>query len=431
MRLVNQLTRWMTTPTRVAIQHRSSPQRSPIDAHTRSDMHPRPRRVAVVRVPPESVSMLQLSVNGAERTIPLRLTRREQVAALRRGARLASEAGGIEAALCAVPVLAARIALPGAAPFGIVDRRVAALAGDLLQIGMDTAHEAGVPIGCIPGLLVSEPLCGRVSACLYTRRVDEPSADALRAVAEALVRPLACLAECDGIGLVESFAAQHECVKARCRIKVTALLEDPAAARWTDAQWTASWPALRRALELDRFDPRFAAAHNAWVLEAMAGAADALRLDPRLWALEARRYAGRWGSCEPLVRWTCARRDLCGELSIPLLRRLELAMASSEPAGASPMLRSMADAMIQLVCVGLSASLAFYRPWWQARMRELLHPAAAPAGHRERDAPSPERSSESGVRRAIRHAPEHGSGATKSSQAKNEARCDPRGPSVH
>ena len=321
----------------------------------------------------------------------------------RSSARLAHDGHGIDAVIRRVPVLMARIALPGAAPLARIERRVSALAGDLLQMGVDAAQHLCLPVGCIPALSLSEVSSGALVACVYTRKVDAPGAAGLRSIAEAIARPLARLVESTGAEPIALLAAEQEYLEARCRADARTLIEDGLAVCPTDAAWEALWPELRRGLELDRFQPRLAAAHNANVLAAVVGAAQRLGIEPQPWAHEARNYAGRWGSCEPLARWGYVRGSLIGELTLPVPGRhgpSSASRGSSDSMAASSLCRAR-EALGRVAAVGLSASLAFSVPRWQARVLELCARSASaspPSSGGAARLVAIERRSESGVR---------------------------------
>jgi hypothetical protein len=181
----------------------------------------------------------------------------------------------------------------------------------------------------------------------------------------------------------------------------------------------ALWAELSRALE--QHQPALAAQHNDYLIEGMAVAAAELGLDRASWEAEARRYAGRWGSCEPLVRWVCVRGELIGHLRMPVeLEQLRLDAAGHVGAfAAEARQRSVNDSLSLLACVGLSASIAFFAQRWRALLGAVQHSqlrppplrsipgagvsdARAPAATR----PAASRLSESGVHPRVRLEPE-------------------------
>lgn len=396
---------WMTSTAKGAAGERAEPRHTP-----RADPAPgaSPSSDIVGQGPSEALLTLPIRLNGIERVIPLRLARANAAAALCRGAQLACDKGGFQAEVRDVPVLVARVSLPNAAPSACVRRRVAALAGDLLQVGMDAVPQAWVPIGCIPGLYVCGAPGGGVEAHVHSERVDAPGGDALRRVAESLARPLTRLAECEVAPPITLCELQHQRVEARCRIAASALFEGRPAASERGSEQTAPRTDLRRELELDRHDAPLAVAHNAHVIDAMLAASVALGIDNGRWEGGARRYAGRWGSCEPLVRWSSVRGDLIGELRLPVV--LGHARAGAAPqAGASraPLeLLRLTDAMLQLACVALAASLAFSSSRWRARAARpplaSTLPPPLPAADFDRELSLGARSSESGVHAVVR-----------------------------
>lgn len=353
--------------------------------------------------------VLPVLLNGVERAIPVRPARDGQAGALREAARLARDGGGFEAEVRDVPVLVARIPLQRAAPFACVQRRVTALASDLLQVGIDAAAEAWLPIGCIPGLCLVDAPGGGLEAHVHSEKVDALGEEALRAVAESLARPLTRLAECAAAApSVTLSELRHQRLEARCRIVASSLFEARSDLR-SGGERAAPLADLWRELELDRHDPALAVAHNARVIEAMVGASAALGVEHRIWEGEARRYAGRWGSCEPLVRWRYVRGVLIGELRLPVVLGQARASAAALPrvtSGASPDRRDTKDALMQLASVALAASLAFSASRWQARVAHPFRASASPpplpaAGAAGGRSPG-KRSSESGVHAVVR-----------------------------
>jgi hypothetical protein len=357
---------------------------------------------------PQERVVLPFVLNGVERAMPLRLAPAGVAAALCEAARLACEQG-FEVEVRNVPVLVARVSLPTALASARVQRRIAALAGDLLQLGMDAAAQAWVPIGCIPGLYLCGSPSGGMEAHVHSERVDAPGAKVLRTVADALARPLMRLAECaDAAPSVTLCELQHQRVEARCRIAASALFDRRFAGRAQGREAAVPRADLLRELALEHHDPPLAVAHNARVIEAMLGASAALGVDPGVWEGEARRHAGRWGSCEPLVRWRWLRGELIGELRLPVrwgdapARMAPRAGASSE---ASADMADMKDAMMRLACVALAASLAFSAARWRARAAGPLSappsPPPLPAADVDRRSLPGKRSFESGVRAAV------------------------------
>lgn len=357
---------------------------------------------------------IAVRLDGSLRSITLRGYHAALAAAIERGARLVTQRLGFDAEVQEVPALVARISLPNAAPHARVQRRFAALAGDLLQVGMDATADASLPIGCIPGVWLSSSGGGDLAAFVCSEKVDAAGGRALFRVAEAISVPLARLAECAGAVPVELRAISRSWVKARCRFPagdVCGLDPAPAEGRGRAERGRgAPWAELARAL--DQHQPALAAQHNEYLIEGMAGAATELGLGGSSWETEARRFAGRWGSCEPLVRWVCVRGELIGDLRLPL----ELAQLSLETAGhggavaAEAKQRSVNDSLRLLACVGLSASIAFFSQRWRGltgltQPRNLpppplrAIPGAGVSGARAPGASRPAalRSSESGV----------------------------------
>jgi hypothetical protein len=100
--------------------------------------------------------------------------------------------------------------------------------------------------------------------------------------------------------------------------------------------------------------------HNGHVLEGLAAAAAGSNVDAAGFTLEARAYAARWGSCEPLARWRISGDLLVGELAMPvdlatisdgLMRRLEHEVS----------FHTVRDVTNQVATIGLASSIAYLR----------------------------------------------------------------------
>lgn len=325
---------------------------------------------------------LAVRLDGARRSVTLRGCQPALVAAIQREAQRVAERLGFDAEVRELPALVARISLPSAVPHALVQRRFAALAGDLLQVGMDALADAALPVGCIPGVSLGVSGGGDLAALVCSEKVDAAGGQALFRIAEAISLPLARLAECEGAVPVELRAVSRTWVKARCRFVAADVLGDIPLPEQVQgrAEHGRAAPWARFARALDQHQPALAAQHNECLIEAMAGAAAELGFGGSAWQAEARRFAARWGSCEPLVRWTCVRGELIGALRLPL----ELAQLSLDGPGgalaAEARQRSVNDALRLLACVGLSVSMAFFSERWRELADELLaRPLPQPA----------------------------------------------------
>ncbi|MEO8180003.1 MAG: hypothetical protein ABI895_14305, partial [Deltaproteobacteria bacterium] len=331
------------------------------------------------------VANMALRVNGRERSVPWQSLDLATAAQVCRVAQLVCSHADFDVTLLRVPTLVAWIWLPKSIQLATIRRRVAALASDLLQVGMDAVGDTWLPVGCIPAIDMRETADGATAARVYSEKVDAAGKDVVETAARAIATPLARLAECEEPVRVQLELLQLERVRARCRI---------------DARELSPQHRLR-SLGHDRHDPAVAAAHNARVLETLLQAASAMGIDAGPWALEARQYAARWGSCEPLANWQATRHEIIGELQLPMDFESVFASLSgrSAPADEAQKRHWTADVVTQTACIGLASSLAH----WCAehsnetdrRSRKNLPPP--PPSRSAREAREPKAQSRSGV----------------------------------
>jgi len=331
------------------------------------------------------VASLALRINGRERSVPWQSLDLATAAQLGRVAQLVCSHSDFDVTLLRVPALVAWIGLPKSIQLATIQRRVTTLASDLLQVGMEAVGDARLPVGCIPALDLRETAEGAIAARVYSEKVDAAGKGVIETVARAIAIPLARLAECEEPARVQLKLLQVERVRARCRI---------------DACELSTRHGLR-SLGLDRHDPMVAAAHNARVLEALIQAACALGIDAGPWAHEARKYAARWGSCEPLANWQATRREIIGELQLPMDFESLFASLSGRfvPADEAQKRHWAADVVTQTACIGLASSLAhWFAEHSNATDRRFgKNPPPAPHSRSAREAREPKAPSTSGV----------------------------------
>jgi hypothetical protein len=350
-------------------------------------------------------------LNGRDHRIPMN-GGPHAYSSVRNAAELVRSTGGFQARLLQATWLTVRISLVRGAEAIRVQRRIAALAGDLLQMGMDATPD-GAPPSSIPGLRVRDHGRGRTDAELYIENADVPGQLCLEAAARHIALPLARLAECESAPTLQVIRSEVEQVRISCRVDIDELAE-ACAARGDTPEAAAvivrsGIDELMRRFGSDSHQPLLAAQHNDQLLDAATATALALGLDPRRFERGARTHATRWGSCEPLAKWRRRDRQLLGQLQIPLdggpldAGGVAPTIGEQTPNGLAP-----SDLFLQVASVALAASLGFLErelfdqratrrrtnllpPPLQehGRGRPLRHPAAEKA------------SSESGVRPAI------------------------------
>jgi hypothetical protein len=290
-------------------------------------------------------------VNGRERSAPWQCLNPATASQVSRAVQLVNGHSGFDARLLRVPALVAWIWLPTSTRLVTIQGRVAALASDLLQAGMEAVGDGWLPVGCIPGIDLRQTGNGAIAARLYSEKIDAAGKEVIEKVARAMATPLARLAECEEPARVQLQLLQLDRMRVRCRIDARAFSTHALAPAPADG--CARRERLRpgrppRSLGRDHHDPAVAAAHNARLLEALIRSGFALGIDASPWASEARCYAARWGNCEPLANWLATRRELIGELRLPM------PLAPGDPAESR---LGIADALTQAACIGLASSL--------------------------------------------------------------------------
>jgi hypothetical protein len=355
---------------------------------------------------------LNVSINGRDHSIPMNEAFGEH-RSLHGAAELVRGSGGLDAKLVPATWSTVSVRLTAAAEPLRVQRRISALAGDLLQMGID-ASANGVPPGCIPGFRLRERGGPRLDADIYIEKSDATGPLdlehlCLETAAHAVALPLARLAECHSPPTIRVISTRVEQVRVTCRVDVSDLVE--ACARGTEAPNAAApfGPSriheLMRCFGADSHLPHLTAEHNEHLLGAASAAALVLGLDPRRLELDARAYATRWGSCEPLAKWRQRDRELLGQLQIPLEVGSDETSDVREPA---PNAQTASERLLQVASVGLIASLSFLcrglfaRPQHQRPRMLLPPPLLIPTRDHQRKHPASERAaSESGVHPAI------------------------------
>jgi hypothetical protein len=349
------------------------------------------------------VANVGLRINGRERSAPWQCLNPATAVQVRRALQLLNRQPGFDAGLQRVPALLAWIWLPTSTRLGTVQRRVAALASALLQDGMYAVGDVSLPVGCIPGIDLHETRDGAIAARLYSEKVDAAGREVIEKFARAMATPLARLAECQEPARVELQLLEVDRVRVRCRMDARAFTRAlaPAPSDGPDPRERSRPGDPLRSLGLDSHDPVVAAAHNARLLEALIRAGSALGIDAEPWASEARHYATRWGNCEPLANWRATRRELIGELRLPVhLDRVSVNLSACfAPADAAEKQRWAADVVTQTACIGLASSLAClcteHSNETVRRARKGVPPARpSPAA---REAREPKAPSESGI----------------------------------
>lgn len=344
---------------------------------------------------------LDTHVNGRACAIPLRRDTWGQSDELAAAAEIANLGGGLEASLFTTQMSAARVWLEQCAVDAQAPRRIASVAGQLLQLGMEASPQRCLPLGCIPALEIQDHGGGALGVTLYTECGDALGRGAIEAAARAMAGPLARLVGCTREPAIQLGVVQAVRARARCRASVEQLLVAALGpGEPIDAPLCALGDEVLSWFGLDRHQPELAATHNAYVLQAVNAAASALGLEPWRFEAAAHNQASRWGSCEPLVRWRRRAGDLSGQMELPV--DLESVSRTLLFAGDDEARREVARRRVQLVVgVGLFASLAYVRRVLAANVQQRAsHTSELEPAEGGRAAPFTRRSgiTESGVR---------------------------------
>jgi hypothetical protein len=336
---------------------------------------------------------LEPCVNGQRCTVPLlrdSVGRCDEIAAV---CELANGGGGLEAVLVETQMSAARVWLSGCEDGAQAPARIAAVAGQLLQIGMEGSPQRWMPLGCIPGLEVHAHGADGLGVTLYTECNDAMGRSAIEAAARAMAAPLAALAGCSREPEIELGHVQAVRAKLRCRLSVEQLIAAAAPGMAFEAPVRARCDEALSWFGVDRHQPELAGAHNAFVIEGVSAAATALGLEAWRFIAAAQCHAARWGSCEPLARWRRQGQEVCGQLELPI--DLDSACTALPFVGNEDARREAARRRVQLVAgVGLLASLAYVRAVLTANVRQG---ALAVEGPPEESVPSGRLSRDSGL----------------------------------
>lgn len=319
---------------------------------------------------------LEPCVNGQRCTVPIledSVGRCDEIAA---ACELANGGGGLESLLVATQMSAARVWLSGCDDGGEAPARIAAVAGQLLQIGMEGSPQRWMPLGCIPALEVHAHGDGGLGVTLYTDYGDAMGQSAIEAAARAMAAPLAGLAGCAREPAIQLGHVQATRAKLRCRLSVEQLIAAAAPGLTFEAPLRARLDEALSWFGVDRHQPELAAGHNAFVIEGVSAAATALGLEAWRFVAAAQCHAARWGSCEPLARWRRQGNEVCGQLELPV--DLDSACRALPFVGDEGARREAARRRVQLVAgVGLLASLAYVRAVLGASARQPALPAVA------------------------------------------------------
>jgi hypothetical protein len=303
------------------------------------------------------------SLNGMDCWIPTEFAHSSRWTETCHVARIVGDAGGFDTRTFCTPMTTAQIWLTGCPDATQAQRRIHAAAAELLQVGLGIDPRQRLPIGCIPALNLVDHGNGTLEAVLYAERDDELCSRVMKAAARAIGPRLAHLAGTRQAPEIQLGILEGERVRARCRLWLCCLShEQTQPSKHTSGvrRVIARNAKFERKFATDRHEPRLAAEHNGHVLEGLAAAAAGSNVDPACFTVEARSYAARWGSCEPLVRWRITGDMLLGELSMPvdldaigesLLRRVQHDVS----------FRTVRDITSQVATIGLASSVAYLR----------------------------------------------------------------------
>lgn len=360
---------------------------------------------------------LVLRVNGKQRSIPLSTTP-AACGDLRAAAELVHAAGGLEAKRRRSSALALRVGLDGCAEALRVQRRISALAGDLLQLSMDASEDAGTPACCIPRIRVHDRGAARVDVDVHVESGGARGQAFLETAARAVLPLLERLGECQSAAALQIFSTPVDQVSVDCRVGIDDLIETvmrAAGAHDGSAAAPARLDEHVRRLCSGSHQPELAARHNDHVLASISAAFER-DFDAGRFVLEARAHASRWGSCEPLANWRQRGRELIGQLQLPLLfdgrdiaERTAHRSAQTTIRRRAPSEPLPGDALVDIASVALAASLGFLQQELLAQLRprrpRTLLPPPLPAHgrlHQQAAGAADERRFESGVRPAFR-----------------------------
>jgi hypothetical protein len=347
---------------------------------------------------------------------------------------LAAAADGSDAALLSTRMVAAQLWLIECSDALTVRDRIASMAGELLQIGMEALPDGCMPLGCIPALDVRHHGEGNIEVIVYSECADALGRSAIEAAGRAIASPLARLAGAARqpqiqIGRVDALRARVRCrvdlrdLGARLTSGLNAISSsdvislasrhraDPGVKTGPNAhRLIAPGPGHEALLALDEmlgcfgfdsYHPELAAEHNEYVLDASMATASALGLEPWRIGHAARSHAMRWGSCELLAKWRRQGSDLHGHLEMPV----DLAsVCRSLPPRVAPLRdaqlhrQTASELLLRVASVGLAASLSYLRLVLTAHTH-LRSRSARPSALQPRLAPASERraSAKSGV----------------------------------
>jgi len=333
---------------------------------------PAPRATAVT-----PTRLLDTHVNGRATAIPTRRDAWGQCDEIAAAAELANRAGGLETALVTLEMNAAQVWLEGCAVDAQAPARIAGVAGQLLQIGVEASPQRWLPLGCIPALEIQDHGGGALGVTLYTDCGDALGRDAIESAARAMAAPLAGLVGCTSEPVIQLGEVRAVRARVRCRVGVEQLLAAAAPGELIDATLRGVGDEVLSWFGVDRHQPELAASHNAYVLEGASSAATALGLEPWRFSAAAQNHAARWGSCEPLVRWRRKGGELMGQMEVPI--DLESVCRALHFVGDDGARREVARRRVQLVAgVGLLASLAYVCRVMAANLRQsAMHTTAA------------------------------------------------------
>jgi hydroxymethylglutaryl-CoA reductase len=284
-------------------------------------------------------------------------------------AQIVRDAGGFEARTFCSPITTAQIWLTGCPDSSQAERHIRAAAAELLQVGLGIEPGQRLPIGSIPALNLFDHGDGTLEAVLYVERADELCSRVMKAAARAIGPRLAHLAETRRSPDIQHGVVEHERVRARCRLSPSGLARG-------HARQSNQASGVRRVIgsnagcehefSSDRHEPVLAETHNSHVLEGLAAAAAGSNIDPACFTVEARSYAARWGSCEPLVRWRLSGDMLLGELNVPVdLATIGDSLVRHVQHEVS--FQTVRDITIQVSTIGLASSVAYLRSSVMAR----------------------------------------------------------------
>ncbi len=280
-----------------------------------------------------------------------------------------NQSGGCRAHVVKRPIAHAQILLCGLSDAESVYRRVEEVAAEILQRGVDSVGEERMPLGCFPGISIRR--LGQDALLVTFHAEGERNLPAIEGIARGASSTLFRLVDPPERPRIVLGVAQREVLQVSCDLNPESLV-------WLLAQSGVNLSSAALGGReichgaVDHHAPDQAQDMNEVVLDCFRSVAPGLALDGNLLERDAREHAGRWGSCEPLVRWSHVEGCLRGQLRVPT-------SVLTWPSSVSTDRRFKEDNLTALGVLAVSASLAtLFVP---AEDSDEVTPPPMPAAH--------------------------------------------------